>query len=91
MKTSEVLAGLEQECRELGIKLYYDDLQSEGGLCRLRDSYYLIINRRASAETKIRIIRNGLAEIRRNTAEPGPDLTKESAQPEPTRVSTHGQ
>ncbi|MEO0082294.1 MAG: hypothetical protein ABIL25_08390 [candidate division WOR-3 bacterium] len=91
MKTSEVLAGLEQECRGLGVKLYYDDLQSEGGLCRLRDSYYLIINRRTSAETKIRIIRHALAEIRRNAAESSPGLTTEAARPEPTQVPGLGQ
>jgi hypothetical protein len=65
VKTKEVLEGLERECSERGVKLVYDELQSEGGLCRLRDAYYIIINRRTSPETRIRMIRDGLEEIRR--------------------------
>jgi len=65
VKTKDVLDGLERECKQIGVKLVYDELQSEGGLCRAHDSYYVIINRRASAETRIRIIRDSLADIRR--------------------------
>jgi hypothetical protein len=60
VRASAVLAALEQSCQERGIKLIYDDLQSEGGLCRLRENYYIIINRRASTETRVRILRDSL-------------------------------
>ena len=62
-KTSR-LEQVEQECKERGIRLIYDDLRSEGGLCRLRDGYYLILNRRLAAETKTRVIADALARAR---------------------------
>jgi hypothetical protein len=62
-KTSR-LEQVEQECKERGVKLIYDDLRSEGGLCRLRGSYYVILNRRLAAETKTRIIVDALARLR---------------------------
>jgi hypothetical protein len=62
-KTSR-LEQLEQECKERGIRLIYDDLRSEGGLCRLRGCYYVILNRRLAAETKTRIIIDALARVR---------------------------
>jgi hypothetical protein len=58
------LEQLERECKERGVKLIYDDLRSEGGLCRLRDGYYLILNRRLAAENKTRIIVEALARVR---------------------------
>ena len=62
-KTSR-LEQVEQECKERGVRLIYDDLRSEGGLCRLRGSFYLILNRRLAAETKTRIIVDALARVR---------------------------
>jgi hypothetical protein len=64
MSRTSRLEQLEQECKERGIRLIYDDLRSEGGLCRLRDGYYLILNRRLAAETRTRIIANALARVR---------------------------
>jgi len=63
MSPKKKLELLEQTCREIGVKLYYDDLRSEGGFCRLRDTYYLILNRRAAVETRVRIISEALAKI----------------------------
>ena len=62
-KTSR-LEQVEQECKERGVRLIYDDLRSEGGLCRLRGCYYVILNRRLAAETKTRIIVDALARVR---------------------------
>jgi hypothetical protein len=62
-KTSR-LEQVEQECKERGVRLIYDDLRSEGGLCRLRDGYYVILNRRLASETKTRIIVDALARVR---------------------------
>jgi hypothetical protein len=61
-KTSR-LEQLEQECHTRGVKLIYDDLRSEGGLCRLRGSFYLILNRRLASETKARIIADALVRV----------------------------
>jgi len=61
-KTSR-LEQLEQECHGRGVKLIYDDLRGDGGLCRLRDGYFLILNRRLASETKARIIADALARV----------------------------
>ena len=63
MSKTTRLEQVEQECKERGVKLIYDDLRSEGGLCRLRGSYYLILNRRLASETKTRIIADALARV----------------------------
>jgi hypothetical protein len=57
------LEQLEQECHGRGVRLIYDDLRSEGGLCRLRGSYFLILNRRLASETRVRIIADALARV----------------------------
>ncbi|MEO0005758.1 MAG: hypothetical protein ABIK49_07145 [candidate division WOR-3 bacterium] len=54
------LAILEERCKELGLKVIYDDLRGEGGMCRLRNEYLVIINRRAAVHTKIRILEQAL-------------------------------
>jgi hypothetical protein len=63
MSKAKQLEQLEQECHTRGVKLIYDDLRSEGGLCRLRGCYYLILNRRLASETKARIIVDALARV----------------------------
>jgi hypothetical protein len=63
VNTKKRLEQLEQECHGRGVKLIYDDLRSEGGLCRLRDGYFLILNRRLAAETKARIITDALTRV----------------------------
>ncbi len=76
------LEQLEQECHDKGVKLIYDDLRSEGGLCRLRDSYYLILNRRLAAETKARVIADALARVPERVHVPVP-----AAQPSPAETA----
>jgi hypothetical protein len=66
MSRTTRLEQLEQECHGRGVRLIYDDLRSEGGLCRLRDGYYLILNRRLASETKARIIADALARVPRD-------------------------
>jgi hypothetical protein len=68
----QVLAELEQRCNELGLRVIYDDLRSEGGLCRLRNQYLVIINRRASVSTRIRLLAQALRRCEAVQAEPKP-------------------
>ncbi len=82
MSRTARLEQLEQECRERGVKLIYDDLRSDGGLCRLRDGYYLILNRRLASETKARIIADALARVG-DRPRMGTVPKTESASPEP--------
>ncbi len=82
MKAKEVLQGLEQECEAKGVKLIFDDLQSEGGLCRLRNRYYIIINRRAAVETRVRIISDALSRIPAVPIQPEPAISEPGLQPQ---------
>lgn len=79
MNTKRRLEQLEQECHGRGVKLIYDDLRSDGGLCRLRDGYFLILNRRLASETKARIIADALARMR--------DMTDKGRDRNPLRIS----
>ncbi len=63
MTIKKRLEALEQSCREQGVRLIYDDVTGEGGMCRLRDCWMIIINRRAAAETRVRIIAESLERI----------------------------
>jgi len=84
-KTSR-LEQLEQECHTRGVKLIYDDLRSEGGLCRLRGSFYLILNRRLAAETKARIIVDALARVPERMPQPEPAVQVSVAETAPVVV-----
>jgi hypothetical protein len=84
-KTSR-LEQLEQECKERGVRLIYDDLRSEGGLCRLRGNYYVIMNRRLAFETKIRIIANALARVPERIPQPEPAVQVSPAETTPVVV-----
>jgi hypothetical protein len=82
MSKAKQLEQLEQECHTRGVKLIYDDLRSEGGLCRLRGSFYLILNRRLASETKARIILGALARVPERIPQPEPAVqvsTEETA------------
>jgi len=84
---------LEQECVRRQIRLMYDDLKSEGGFCRLRDSFYLVINRRASTETRVRLMTDALARVETIAAKsesriPKPEAgTEVGASPKPEVTS----
>ncbi|MEO0093569.1 MAG: hypothetical protein ABIK67_04865 [candidate division WOR-3 bacterium] len=63
MTKKELLTHLESVAKQLGIKVIYDDLRSEGGFCRCKDRYFLILNTRLSASQKINLIVAGLAKL----------------------------
>jgi hypothetical protein len=76
MTPKKRLEGLEQACRDHGVRLVYDDLQGEGGMCRLRDNYMIVINRRAAADTRVRIIGDALERIQAaRSRQAAPSLT----------------
>lgn len=71
-----VLAELEERCRQAGIKVVYDDLRGEGGLCRVRQEFWVIVNRRVSAATKAKILDEALKRVgERTRAESAPQAT----------------
>jgi hypothetical protein len=70
-----VVRELEARCAELGLKVIYDDLRGEGGVCRVHNRLLVIINRRCSAATKIRILEQALRRA-------GQQLTAPTATPQ---------
>ncbi|MEN9979570.1 MAG: hypothetical protein ABIK38_04405 [candidate division WOR-3 bacterium] len=57
---------LEARCQELGVRVIYDDLRGEGGICRVRDRLMVIINRRVSVQTRIRMLETALQRAERS-------------------------
>ena len=86
MSKTAKLEQLEQECHTRGVKLIYDDLRSEGGLCRLRGCYYLILNRRLASETRARIIADALARVPERIPQPEPAVQVSPAETTPVVV-----
>jgi hypothetical protein len=81
MSASQTLAQLERQCRELGVRLIYDELRGEGGLCRLHDSYIVVINRRAAVETRVKLLSEALLAVEQRpiVAQTGSDQVVERA------------
>ena len=93
MSAKQKLEQLELACRESGIRLMSDDLKSEGGFCRLRDSFYLVINRRASADTRMRLMADALNKVaavraERSQAEEIPSPKSQVQRTEATRIES---
>lgn len=63
MNKNERLKKLENTLEENAVRVIYDKLKSEGGLCKVRNKYYLIINRNLSIEQKITIMSESLLEV----------------------------
>ncbi len=63
MTKKDILQHLEAVAKQIGIKVIYDDLRGEGGLCRCKDRHYLILNNRLSQNQKIDILIQGLADL----------------------------
>lgn len=59
-----VVKELEVKCAELGLKVIYDDLRSEGGVCRVHNRFMVIINRRCSAATKVKILQQAIQRVK---------------------------
>ncbi len=67
MLKNEQIEKLEQELKNYSIKIIYDTLYSEGGLCRVKDRYYVIINRHLTLEEKIELLSRSLLEYTEQT------------------------
>ncbi|MBS4015732.1 MAG: hypothetical protein KGZ86_04780 [Candidatus Latescibacteria bacterium] len=63
MNKNEKIKELEQTLQRNSVRVIYDNLKSEGGLCKVKDKYYIIINKNISAEQKIEILSYGLMHI----------------------------
>jgi|UniRef100_A0A7V3PTL6 hypothetical protein len=76
-----VVKELEARCTELGLKVIYDDLRSEGGVCRVHNRWLVIINRRSSAATKIRILEQALRRVEKAVTSVSAANQQESVKP----------
>ncbi len=60
MIKNEQIEKLEAELKNHSIKIIYDTLYSEGGLCRVKDRYYVIINRHLTMDEKAELLTKSL-------------------------------
>jgi len=60
MNVKQILKELESLCSQLGIVLRYEKTSARGGLCRVEDKYYIIIDRKAKDDYKASVIANSL-------------------------------
>ena len=63
MIKNEQLEKLEETLKSYSVKIIYDTLHSEGGLCRVKDRYYVIINRYLTLDEKIELLSKSLLEF----------------------------
>jgi N-acetylglucosamine kinase-like BadF-type ATPase len=60
MDNKSILKALEEISEKLAIKVRYGNISSKGGLCRVYNKYYIIIDRKAAINTKIDTIINSI-------------------------------
>lgn len=60
---NERINELEDTLNKNSVRIIYDNLKSDGGLCKVKDKYYIIINKNISTEQKILILSQGLIDI----------------------------
>ncbi len=63
MKNKELLLKLEKTFEELGIKIKYEKLKTDGGYCRYKDKKYVIINKITPIKTRIDILKDALRQM----------------------------
>lgn len=63
MTKKDILQHLEAVAKQIGVKVIYDELRGEGGLCRCKNHHYLILNNRLSQNQKIDLLIQGLADL----------------------------
>jgi hypothetical protein len=69
MKSEVVLAELEAAAQQLGIRISYEPLQmkglpsSHGGLCRVKGTYRIIVDKRATTEERVATVAMALARL----------------------------
>lgn len=67
MNRTEQLQKLEEILKKKSVRLIYDIIKGEGGLCRVRNQYYLIVNRNLTLEQKISILSKCLLVLENTT------------------------
>lgn len=60
---AQLLRELEAVCSQLDITLRYEKTSAKGGLCKVDDSYFIIVDRKASEEYKIHVIGKALKQF----------------------------
>ena len=56
MSKKPVIAELENLCEQLDIKVRYEKTSARGGLCRLDDKYYIIIDKKTNEDFRIDVL-----------------------------------
>jgi Zn-dependent peptidase ImmA (M78 family) len=64
---NEQLKQLEDTLHRNSVRVIYDILKSEGGMCKVKDKYYVIVNRNISVEQKISVLAHSIMDITGNS------------------------
>lgn len=60
MSIKHILKDLEELCLQLGIILRYEKTSARGGLCKVEDKFYIIIDKKAKDDYKASVIARSL-------------------------------
>lgn len=60
MNVKQILKDLEELCLKLGIILRYEKTSARGGLCKVEDKFYIIIDKKAKDDYKVSVIAKSL-------------------------------
>jgi hypothetical protein len=63
MKENEILGHFEELTQNLSIDLRYEKGDFSGGLCRVNDKQIMIINKKLSADQKIKVFASAIAQL----------------------------
>ncbi|MEO0091320.1 MAG: hypothetical protein ABIK61_01215 [candidate division WOR-3 bacterium] len=80
MNQTERLQKLEEILKKKSVRLIYDVIKSEGGLCRVRNQYYLIVNRNLTLEQKITVLSKSLLALENSTNAISPNDENKSSE-----------
>ena len=59
----QTLSEVEQLAWQLNIAIRYERTKAKGGLCRVENNYYIIIDSKASAEYRVHVILSALSKF----------------------------
>ncbi|KAA0257686.1 hypothetical protein FHQ18_08055 [Deferribacter autotrophicus] len=70
----KLIKELEEIAQRLNISVRYEATKAKGGLCRVEDKYYIIIDKKATPEYKISVLVRSLRKLDLNNIHIKPKL-----------------
>lgn len=63
MNKEKMLEDLEEVAKRLSIEVRYEDLETEGGMCRLKDRQIIMVNKSLPLKEKIKTLAQNLRRL----------------------------